>query len=155
VSELKEYRDGPVLRVERPEVRVMFLEVPDRPVEIRRAWEQLEEILSSLRGRKFLGTFDLATGMYRACVQLRAGDDPDALGLRTAPVPGGLYMRARLRGEPPELYERIPTVFAELEAAATRDNERPGIELYRRRDEVDLLLPLAADWWPNRRRSAP
>ena len=121
---------------------MMFLEVPDEPVDIGRAWAQLEEILGSLRGRKFLGTFDGATGRYRAGVQLLADDDPDALGLRTALVPGGPYLRARIRGEPPELYERIPSVFAELEAAATRDNERPGIEFYRRWNEVDLLLPL-------------
>jgi hypothetical protein len=145
VRELKEHRDGPILPVERLETHVMFLEVHDQPVEIRRAWEQLEEILGSLRGRKFLGTFDGTTGTYRACVQLRVGDDPDALGLRTAQVPGGPYLRARLRGEPPELYERIPSAFADLEAAATRDHGRPGIELYRRRDEVDLLLPLAVD----------
>jgi hypothetical protein len=145
VRESKEHRDGPILPVERLEAHVMFLEVPDRPVDIRRAWEQLEEVIGSLRGRTFLGTFDGTTGTYRACVQVRAGDDPDALGLRTAQVPGGPYLRARLRGEPPELYERIPSAFAELEAAATRDHGRPGIELYRRRDEVDLLLPLAVD----------
>jgi len=138
-------RDGLVIRVERPETHVMFLEVRDQPVEIGRAWEQLEAVLGSLRGRKFLGTFDAVIGTYRACVQLREGDDPDALGLQTALIPGGLYLRARLRGEPPEVYERIPPAFAELEAAATRDTGRPGIEFYRRRDEIDLLLPITKD----------
>lgn len=47
-----------------------------------------------------------------------------------------------LRGEPPALYERIPAAFAALEAAGTRDSQRPGIEAYRRRDELDLLLPV-------------
>lgn len=138
----RESHDGPVLPVERPEVSVMFLEVADEPSDISRGWRELEDLLGSLRGRKFLGTFDHG-GTYRVCVQLRAGDNADALGLRTATVPGGRYLRARLRGDPAQLYERIPSTFAELEAAAARDNTRPGIELYRRVDEVDLLMPLA------------
>jgi hypothetical protein len=137
----RESHDGPVLRVERPEVSVMFLEVADEPSDISRGWRELEDLLGSLKGRKFLGTFD--RGTYRVCVQPRAGDDADALDLRTATVPGGRYLRARLRGDPAQLYERIPSTFAELEAAAARDNTRPGIELYRRVDEVDLLMPLA------------
>jgi hypothetical protein len=137
----RESHDGPVLRVERAEVSVMFLEVADEPSDISSGWRELEDLLGSLKGRKFLGTFD--GGTYRVCVQPRAGDDADALGLRTATVPGGRYLRARLRGDPAQLYERIPSTFAELEAAAPRDSTRPGIELYRRVDEVDLLMPLA------------
>lgn len=139
---VRESHDGPVVEVERPEVSVMFLEVADEPSEISRGWRELEDLLGSLKGRKFLGTFDNG-GTYRACVQLRDGDDADALGLRTATVSGGRYLRARLRGDPAQLYERIPSTFAELEAAAARDKTRPGIELYRRVDEVDLLMPLA------------
>jgi hypothetical protein len=135
-------QDGLVVEVERSEVSVMFLEVADDPSDISRGWRELEDLLGSLKGRKFLGTFDNG-GTYRACVQLRDGDDADALRLRTATVPGGRYLRARLRGDPAQLYERIPSTFAELEAAAARDNTRPGIELYRRVDEVDLLMPLA------------
>jgi hypothetical protein len=141
----RESHDGPVVEVERPEVSVMFLEVADDPSDISRGWTELEDLLGSLKGRKFLGTFDNG-GTYRACVQLRDGDDADALSLRTATVPGGRYLRARLRGDPARLYERIPSTFAQLEAAAARDNTRPGIELYRRVDEVDLLMPLANAW---------
>jgi hypothetical protein len=134
--------DGPVTVVERSETPVMFLEAADEPVEIRRAWERLEALVGSLRGRRFLGTF--AGETYRACVQLRDDDAPDALGLRAGVVPGGRYLRARLRGEPPALYERIPVAFSELQGAAVRDHDRPDIELYRRRDEVDLLVPVSA-----------
>lgn len=133
-------RDGPVLVVERRATPVMFLEADD-PVAIGRAWERLEELVGSLRGRKFLGTF--AAGTYRACVQLREDDAPEVVGLPSAVVPGGRYLRARLRGEPPGLYERIPAAFSDLEAAAARDDDRPAIEFYRRGDEVDLLMPVA------------
>jgi hypothetical protein len=131
-----------VVVIERPDTPVMYLEVADDPVEIRRGWTQLEASVGSLRGRRFLGTF--SAGRYRACAKLRANDAPELLGLRSAVVPGGRYLRARLRGEPPELYDRIPAAFSQLEAAATRDGDRPGIEFYRRHDEVDLLMPVVA-----------
>ena len=79
---------------------------------------------------------------YRVCVQVRAGDDPDALGLEAGTLPGGRYLRSRLRGEPPEVYERIGPTFAALVKAARPDETRPSIEFYRHRDEIDLLLPV-------------
>jgi len=136
-----ERRDGPTLAVERPEVEVMFITpVADEPAEIRRAWQQLEDRLGSLRGRRFFGMFD--GDKYRACVQVRTDDDPVPAGFRTTVLPGGAYLRARLRDEPEQLYERIPDAFAAMESLANRDEMRPGIEHYRRLDEVDLLLPI-------------
>jgi len=96
-----------------------------------------------LRGRKFFGAFDPSTREYRVCVQVREGDDPAALGLESGTLPGGRYLRARLRGEPPEVYERIGPTFAALVKAARADETRPSIEFYRHRDEIDLLLPVA------------
>jgi hypothetical protein len=48
----------------------------------------------------------------------------------------------RLRGEPPEVYERIAPTFETLAETARPDETRPSIEFYRRRDEIDLLLPV-------------
>jgi hypothetical protein len=133
--------DGPTIAVERPEVEVMFLaEVADEPRAIQRAWRNLEDRLGSLRGRRFFGTFDGRT--YRACVQVREGDDPAGEGFHTTVLPAGLYLRARLKDEPERLYGRIPDAFAALESEGHRDATRPGIEHYRRLDEVDLLLPV-------------
>ena len=101
------------------------------------------EALVSLRGRKFFGAFDPSTREYRVCVQVREDDDPAALGLESGTLPGGRYLRARLRGEPPEVYERIGPTFAALVKAAAPDETRPSIEFYRQRDEIDLLLPVA------------
>jgi hypothetical protein len=128
--------------VERADIPVMFLRTADDPVEMRRAWERLEELVG-LRGRKFFGAYDESTREYRVCVQVREGDDPDALGLESGTLPGGLYLRARLRGDPPEVYERIGPTFAALVKAVRPDATRPSIEFYRRRNEIDLLLPLA------------
>jgi DNA gyrase inhibitor GyrI len=68
-------------------------------------------------------------------------DDPVKWGLETGTIPGGLCLRVRLRGEPPEIYEQIGPRMAELEASTDRDENRPLIEFYRRRDAIDLLVP--------------
>ena len=128
--------------VERAETEVMYLPTADEPVDMRRGWERLEAVVG-LRGRKFFGAFDPSTREYRVCVQVREGGDPAALGLELGTLPGGRYLRARLRGEPPEVYERIAPTFAALVKAARPDETRPSIEFYRKRDEIDLLLPVA------------
>jgi hypothetical protein len=128
--------------VERAETAVMFLRTDDKPVDMRRGWERLEAVVG-LRGRKFFGAFDPSTREYRVCVQVKEGDDPAALGLESGTLPGGRYLRARLRGEPPGVYERIGPTFAALEKATRPDETRPSIEFYRHRDEIDLLLPVA------------
>jgi DNA gyrase inhibitor GyrI len=100
------------------------------------------EAATGLRGRKFFGAFYPATGEYRACVQAEEGD-PAALGLESGRLPGGRYLRTRLRGEPLQVYERIGPIFEALVQTARRDESRPSIEFYRRHDEIDLLLPVA------------
>jgi hypothetical protein len=128
--------------VERGDIEVMFVRTEDEPVAMRRGWERLEAVVG-LRGRKFFGAFDPSTGEYRVCVQVKEGDYPAALGLESGTLPGGRYLRARLRGEPPEVYERIGPTFEALVETAHPDATRPSIEFYRRRGEIDLLLPVA------------
>ena len=69
-------------------------------------------------------------------------DDPHALGLEVGSLPGGRYARERLTGEPPKIYEPIGPTFERLATRTDRDPSRPGIEFYRRRDVIDLLLPI-------------
>lgn len=128
--------------IERAETPVMFLRMADEVTQIRGGWERLEAQVG-LRGRKFFGAFDSSTREYRVCVQMREDDDPAALGLESDTLPGGRYLRARLRGEPPEVYEQIGPTFAALMKAARPDETRPSIEFYRHRDEIDLLLPVS------------
>jgi hypothetical protein len=49
---------------------------------------------------------------------------------------------AGLQGEPPAIYERIPSTWEELVKQAAFDASRPTIEFYRSRDVIDLLLPV-------------
>jgi hypothetical protein len=129
--------------VEREPVEVMFLRTRDDPADMGPAWQRLEELVGT-RGRKFFGAFYPSTKEYRVCVQVKPGDDAGALGLETDTLPAGRYLRERIRGEPPALYEHIGPTFQELLKHAMSDETRPSIESYRRHDEIDLLLPIAS-----------
>jgi hypothetical protein len=126
--------------VERDEIAVQFVRVPDGLEHIRRAWDELEAVVA-LRGRHFYGAFDPVANDYRACVEVGEGDEAVS-GLETGTLPGGRYLRARLRGEPPGVYERIGPTFDELTREARPDTSRLSLEWYRRHDEIDLLLPI-------------
>ena len=118
----------------------MFKRVADEVSAISRGMQEVEEVVG-LRGRKYYGAFD-DDGEYRVCVQLRDDDDPQALGLEVGSLPGGRYALERLTGEPPEVYELIGPTFQRLSERPDRDPSRPGIEFYRRRNVIDLLLPV-------------
>ena len=126
--------------VARDEIAMQFVRVPDGLAHIRRAWDELEAAVD-LHGRHFYGAFDPVVQDYRACVEARKEDDPIA-GLEIGTLPGGRYLRARLRGEPPGIYGDIKPTFDALVAQRTPDTSRPSLEHYRRRDEIDLLLPI-------------
>jgi len=109
----------------------------------QKAFERLESTLGDIKGRKFYGYFDPEKREYHACVALGPGDDPDAKGLTRETLPGGTYLRARLKGEPAEVYPRIGQAFDQMAMANdTKDPMRPWIEFYRARDEVELLVPV-------------
>jgi hypothetical protein len=127
--------------VERDETPVMFKRVADQSDAISRGMAEVEKAVG-LRGRKYYGAFD-DDGEYRVCVQLREADDPPAFGLEVGTLPGGRYARLRLTGEPPGVYGLIGPTFKRLSERPDRDPSRPGIEFYRRRDVIDLLLPVA------------
>jgi DNA gyrase inhibitor GyrI len=63
--------------------------------------------------------------------------------LETGTLPGGRYARVRLQGEPPAVYEFIAPAFEKLAKRGDHDKSRLAIEFYRRRDVIDLLLPIA------------
>ena len=126
--------------VEREEIVVQFVRVPDGIEHIRRAWDELEAVVA-LRGRHFYGAFDPVAGDYRARVEVQEGEEP-VPGLESGTLPGGRFLRARLRGDPPAVYERIGPTFDELTRHTKPDTSRPSLEHYRRHDEIDLLLPV-------------
>lgn len=126
--------------IEREEIAVQFVRVPHSLANVRRAWDELEAVVP-LRGRHFYGAFDPVANDYRACVEVGEGDEL-ASGLESGTLPGGRYLRARLRGDPPGVYRWIGPTFEELARQAEPDERRPSLEHYRRHDEIDLLLPI-------------
>jgi hypothetical protein len=119
----------------------MLVRVPDELPEIQRAWASFEAAVG-LRGRKFYGAFDPVTATYSVCAVLRPDDDPSAFGAERGTLPGGRYACIRLHGEPPGIYEEIGSTAERLARRADADHTRPTLEYYRRRDLIDVLVPL-------------
>jgi hypothetical protein len=105
------------------------------------AFSELEAALPSLRGRRFYGYYEPNARRYFACVVAR---DDDVLDLERRSLAGGAYARARLRGQPPELYGRIGEAFDSVAKSVDVDSSRPWLEHYRSEGEVDVLVPVRA-----------
>jgi len=133
-----------IKRVVRGAVPVMFRRVPDELPAMRQAWAEVENLVG-LRGRKFYGVFDAAAVEYHVCAEIRPDDPVDRFGLEVGEVAGGPYLRMVLKGEPPEVYGRIGPGFAELHSTVERDGGRHDVEFYRRRDEIELWMPVTPE----------
>jgi hypothetical protein len=123
-------------------------DVPLDIAAVQAAWPAFEACFDSLRGRRMMGLVHSADGVYRmASVRLaRDGDAP--AGMDETVVPGGAYLRLRLRGSAPAIYDDIAPAFEALFALADHDPDRPHIEHYRRAGEIDCLVPIRADGPP-------
>jgi hypothetical protein len=73
---------------------------------IQQLWPRFEGLVG-LRGRRMYAMVDTRAGTYAACTPVKESDDPARLGLHTGELPGGWYLRARITGDPPGVYERI------------------------------------------------
>ena len=142
---LEDMRRARFATVERDDVAVLYVGEKGPPGEVGpRAWEKLESLVTERQGRRFYGAFYPRSSEYRACVEIGDFAEDAKLGLDSAVLPGGTYLRARVRAEPPALYAQIGPTFDALSKAAEPDLDRPSLEVYRRRDEVDCLLPTVA-----------
>ena len=127
--------------VVREPIDVMFVRVADQLSEIQRAWASFEAAVG-LRGRKFYGAFDPVTATYSVCAVLHPGDDPSEFGAERGMLFGGRYACVRLHGEPPGVYEQIGPTAERLAQRTDADHTRPTLEYYRRRDLIDVLVPI-------------
>ena len=131
-----------ITRIQREDVGVRYVEVVDEIAQIQSSWPKLEAAVGSLKGRKFLAAFDPVRGWYRACVVAREEAAPEELVLPVFVLPGGEFLRVRLRGDPPRVYDEIAPTYDRLVASGERDDTRPSIESYRRLDTIDVLMPV-------------
>jgi hypothetical protein len=121
------------------DIEVMYVTADGGPAGAKEAFGKLESYLSSLKGRKFYGTYH--DGEYRACVAIMLEDDPSSMGLDTFIIPGGRYIRKKMK----DWLERIPKIektFISLAKQHPSDPERPSIEFYRSQKELILFLPV-------------
>lgn len=126
--------------IERDEMEVQFVRAEGGLAGIRQAWDGLGAVIS-LSDRHFYGVFYPREEEYLACVELQEGEER-VFGLESVIVPGGHFLRARLEGEPPGLYERIGPTFYEMISERVFDKSRPSLEYYRQRGEIELFLPI-------------
>jgi len=111
---------------------------------VQEAWPAFEGAFDSLQGRRMMGLVYGGNAVYRLASVRLDRDRENALGLDETTIPGGDYLRLRLRGEAPEVYGQISDAFDVLFAFANHDAERPHIESYRREGEVDCLVPITS-----------
>ncbi|TCO65480.1 GyrI-like domain-containing protein [Actinocrispum wychmicini] len=130
-------------RIHREPRPIMFRRVPDELPAMQRAWAELETLVG-VRGRKFYGVFDENAVRYHVCAEIRPEDPDDRFGLEVGELAGGTYLQLVLKGEPPEVYSGIGPGFDRLRSTVERDTTRHDVEFYRRRDEIELWLPVTA-----------
>ena len=121
------------------DIEVMYIVGENGLEGSEKAFNKLESHLSTLRGRTFYGTYK--SGEYRACVAIMPEDDPKSLGFNTCIMPGGRYIRRKMK----DWLERIPEIeqtFIALAKQYSSDPERPSIEFYRSQKELILFLPV-------------
>jgi hypothetical protein len=137
--------DAAPTRIHRDAVAVMLRRTADEITAIQRLWPEFETLVG-VHGRHMYAMVDTAAASYASCTPIRDDDDPAALGLETGTMPGGDYLRGRLAGRAPAIYNQIGPGMTELGALAgdTVDASRPLIEYYRRHNRVDLWVPVLA-----------
>jgi len=104
-------------------------------------FRKLESKLSTLKGRKFYGALlgSPEEGVYRACVAKKLTDN--FKGLEGWAIPGGKYLRAKIKDWEKHL-ELIGPTFKDMTKGQNVDNSRPYIEFYRSQKKLILLLPI-------------
>ncbi len=125
--------------ITREDVPVLEHTVADDLTEMSEAWPWFENLVG-LHGRRMFARIDENAGTYTVCTPVKDGDSFD---LTVGVLPGGKYRRARLKGDPPELYGRIGAAMEELKALGPWDSSRPLVEFYRRHTEIELWVPVS------------
>lgn len=135
---------GAIDRITRVDTPALSRDVPFNLDTIQTAWPKFEVAFDSLRSRKMMGLVFNDDDLYRMCSVRLERDAENSLQLDETVIPGGDYLRMRLRGEPSVVYGLIPEAFEALFVDADHDPTRPHIEHYRREGEVDCLVPVHA-----------
>jgi hypothetical protein len=133
---------GRIDLVTREDAAAFSRDVPLDIEAVQAAWPAFEAGFDSLHGRMMMGLVYGGDGVYRM-TSVRLERDSDApTDTDETIIPGGAYLRLRLRGSAPAIYEHIEPAFEVLFGLADHDSDRPHIEHYRRAGEIDCLVPI-------------
>lgn len=124
-------------------IRVMYAPSENGPQSSAEAFRKVEEALKwKLKGRKFYGVVDQA-GEYKSSVAIEEGDNLPDLGLETYTIPGGKYLREKIKDWEKHIKE-IKIEFDKLikKAGKNLDKSRPYIEFYRSQSELFIYVPI-------------
>jgi DNA gyrase inhibitor GyrI len=107
------------------------------------AFRQLESKLPTLKQRHFYGTLTGSpdNGTYRACVKIVKTDNPKSIGLETWVIPGGKYIKTKIKNWESNVSLIGPT-FGKMADQQQNDDTRPMIEYYRSQKELILYSPI-------------
>lgn len=130
------------------DIKLMCIRSPNGPDSA--AFDELENGLPSLKGRRFYGLFkeDDHGELYLACVRIEGGDNPQKLGFQSFSIPSGKYDREKLDDWENKWdgknIEGLPELFQMMEKRnrGNIDDERFSVEYYRSQKELYAMLPL-------------
>lgn len=125
------------------DIQVMCVIAENGIAGAKKAFDNLESKLSSLKKRRFFGVLvgKPDTGEYRACVELIKSDKPESVGLKIWTIPGGKYEQQKLWDWESKL-DQIGKITEQIIKKHGIDSSRPTIEYYRSMKEMRLLVPI-------------
>ncbi|MBU0974735.1 hypothetical protein KKD03_03485 [Patescibacteria group bacterium] len=123
-----------------PDILAYYVESSDGVKGASKAFDELELVLDSLKGRKFYGLIygNPPKDKYIACMQVNPGDNFD---FPTMTVLGGEYVQEKVKDWGNNL-SQVPGVFKKLIESNQVDESRPSIEHYSSMRELRCLVPV-------------
>jgi len=141
-----ESKIGKVSLVLMEEIDVFSKDVINQLTVIKEEWVRFENSFTSLKGRKLMGLAygEPGNGIYRLCSTILPSDPIGEVTHEVKKVPGGYYLRHRITGTLPQLYDNIGTAFQLVfdNHIEIIDWERPTIEYYKSKVVIDCLVPV-------------
>lgn len=121
-------------------IKIMYIEAEGGVIGAKNAFDELENRLEDLHGRKFYEVVynDLH---YWAAVAMREDDKPEKLGLKVGEIQGGEYIKKRIYNWIEHIHE-VKSIFENMAKENKEDTSRPRVEFYQGEERMVLWLPI-------------
>lgn len=123
-----------------PDILVYYVKSSNGVKGASKAFDELESVLDSLKGRKFYGLIygNPPNDNYIACMGINPGDNFD---FPMMTVSGGEYVQEKIKDWGNNL-SQVPGIFKKLIDSNQVDASRPSIEHYSSMRELRCLVPI-------------